>query len=111
MERGNTHTLLITTRSTLVTAYINVTLVTAYINVTLVTAYINVTLVTAYISHSSAYHSVEQLMEGVLEHGSLYCLVQHNVVHRRSIVHGELKIKIMLTHNISFKPQLIIRML
>ena len=102
MERGNTHTLLITTRSTLVTAYINVTLVTAYINVT---------LVTAYISHSSAYHSVEQLMEGVLEHSSLYRLVQHNVVHRRSIVHGELKIKIMLMHNISFKPQLIMKML
>ena len=84
LERGNTHTLLITTRSTLVTVNI---------------------------SHSSAYHSVEQLMEGILEHGSLHRPVQRNVVHRGSVVHGELKIKVMLTHNISFKPQLITKML
>lgn len=64
-----------------------------------------------YISHSSTYHSVEQLMEGILEHGSLHRPVQHKVVHRGSIVHGELKIKKMLTHNITFKPQLIIKML
>ena len=50
-----------------------------------------------YISHSlhvhhmshSAYHSVEECMEGILEHCSLHRLVQHNVVHSGSNLYKE----------------------
>ena len=50
--------------------------------------YISHSLHVHYMSHS-AYHSVEERMEGILEHCSLHRLVQHNVVHSGSNLYME----------------------